>query len=126
MTPEVSAEGTFRLFVYGTLKRGGVRHALLAGQRFLGEARTRPLYAPFYLGAYPGLAPAVEGVAVQGELYEVEAGLLPVLDEEEGAPGLFRLGVVELEDECGPAYAYFYQRPTEGFRRCPAGRWDKP
>ena len=28
------------LFVYGTLKRGGSNHAHLAGQKFLGPART--------------------------------------------------------------------------------------
>src|SRR5207248_3399857 len=87
----ISAGGTFRLFVYGTLKRGGCRHRLLAGQRFLGETRTRPRYALFDLGAYPGLVPEAEGESVHGELYEVDAGLLAVLDEEEGAPELFRL-----------------------------------
>jgi gamma-glutamylcyclotransferase (GGCT)/AIG2-like uncharacterized protein YtfP len=125
VVPEVTAEGTFRLFVYGTLKRGGRRHRLLAGQRFLGEALTRPRYALLDLSAYPGLVPAgAEGQAVQGELYEVAIGLLARLDAEEGAPELFRLGPVEVQGWAGPAYAYFYQPPAEGLPRCPAGRWE--
>jgi gamma-glutamylcyclotransferase (GGCT)/AIG2-like uncharacterized protein YtfP len=124
VTPEVGPVGTFRLFVYGTLKRGGCRHRLLAGQRFLGAGRTRPRYALLDLGAYPGLVPAAQGQAVHGELYEVEARLLPALDAEEGAPGLFRLGPVEVEGWAAPVYAYFYQRPAAGLARCEGGRWD--
>src|SRR5262245_11583795 len=37
--------GTFLLFVYGTLKRGGIRHSVLARARGCGEVQTRPLYA---------------------------------------------------------------------------------
>ena len=33
-----------RLFVYGTLKRGGSNHAQLAGQKFIAEAHTMPGY----------------------------------------------------------------------------------
>jgi gamma-glutamylcyclotransferase (GGCT)/AIG2-like uncharacterized protein YtfP len=121
MTPEPA---TFRLFVYGTLKRDGCRHGPLGSQRFLGEARTRPVYALLDLGAYPGLVPCpAGGQAVQGELYEVEWALLPWLDDVEGAPDLYRLAPVELEGH-GPAHAYFYQGRADGRARCPAGRWD--
>ena len=72
MSPSADTPGTFTLFVYGTLKRGGCRHAPLACQRFLGEARTAPLYRLYDLGSYPGLVPADEGGdVVHGELYEV-------------------------------------------------------
>jgi len=33
-----------RIFVYGTLKRGGRNHHFMAGQQFVGEARTAPGY----------------------------------------------------------------------------------
>ena len=42
-------------------------------------------------------------------MYEVEAALLPALDDIEGAPALFRLGPIELIDQPGPVFAYFYQ-----------------
>jgi gamma-glutamylcyclotransferase (GGCT)/AIG2-like uncharacterized protein YtfP len=123
--PEASAGSTFRLFVYGTLKRGGCRHGPLAAQRFLGEARTRPAYALLDLGAYPGLVPCPGGgQAVAGELYEVDDALRPWLDGQEGAPDLFRLEPVDLEGEAGPAQAYFYQLGPAGLPHCPSGRWD--
>ena len=123
MTVEPGA-GTFRLFVYGTLKRDGCRHGPLIRQRFLGEARTRPSYALLDLGAYPGLVHSpTDGQAVQGEVYEVERGLLPWLDDVEGAPELYRLEPVELEGQ-GPAHAYFYQGRAANRVRCPFGRWE--
>jgi len=114
----------FLLFVYGTLMRGGVRHRLLAGQRFLGEARTLPRYALFDLGEYPGMVwRDGDGRVVFGELYDVATRLLPELDAEEGAPKLFRREPVELEGRDGPVFAYLYQRSVEGALPCPGGRW---
>jgi len=115
---------TVTLFVYGTLMRGGVRHRLLARQRFLGAARTRSGYALYDLGAYPGMGRRdAEGAAVCGELYEVAVGLLPRLDAAEGAPTLYRREAVEVEGRDGPVVAYVYQRPTAGRPLCPGGRW---
>jgi gamma-glutamylcyclotransferase (GGCT)/AIG2-like uncharacterized protein YtfP len=112
------------LFVYGTLMRGGVRHHVLAKQRFLGEARTRPVYALFDLGAYPGLVHRTDdGGAVHGELYEVAADLMERLDRIEGAPNLYRLEPVLIENHPGDVFAYFYQQPTMGFPLCAEERW---
>ncbi len=113
---------TFTLFVYGTLKRGGVRHAPLKTQRYLGEARTRPHYALYDLGSYPGMAASDPGAAIEGELYEVERSLIPVLDALEGAPALFALTEVELE--AGPAWAYLYRGDVEGVPVLASGRWE--
>jgi gamma-glutamylaminecyclotransferase len=114
----------FPLFVYGTLMRGGVRHHLLADQRFLGEARTLPLYALFDLGAYPGMVRrAADGRAVAGELYEVAVGLIPRLDSAEGAPTLFRLEPVAVDGCDGAVSAYLYQRSVEGAPLCSGDRW---
>lgn len=117
-------EARFLLFVYGTLMRGGVRHHVLAKQRFLGEARTRSLYALFDLGAYPGLVHRTdEGRAVHGELYEVAADLIERLDRIEGAPSLFRREPVLIEDNPGEVFAYIYQQDTVGFGLCAKDRW---
>ncbi|HVY32716.1 MAG TPA: gamma-glutamylcyclotransferase family protein [Polyangiaceae bacterium] len=72
-----------RLFVYGSLKRGGRHHAELQNSRFLGEATTAPGHAVIQLGDYPALIQADDGV-VTGELFEVPESLLPALDELEG------------------------------------------
>ncbi|HEX5270984.1 MAG TPA: NTP transferase domain-containing protein [Gemmataceae bacterium] len=118
------AEGTFTLFVYGTLKRGGVRHGVLAGQRFLREAVTRPKYLLFDLGDYPGLVVADRGGrAIQGELYEVKRRLIPALDATEEAPDVYRLLPVEIEGEASLVLTYIYQRPVAGRPLCARGRW---
>lgn len=104
--------------------RGSVRHHVLAGQQFLGEARTCSHYALFDLGAYPGLVHALsEGRAIHGELYEIDAGLIARLDRIEGAPSLFRLEPIRIEDHPGEVLAYFYQGSTEGFSPCAEDRW---
>jgi gamma-glutamylcyclotransferase (GGCT)/AIG2-like uncharacterized protein YtfP len=114
----------FTLYVYGTLMRGGVRHGVLSGQRFLGETRTLPRYALFDLGAYPGLVHReTDGRSVHGELYEVAAALRRRLDDIEGAPSLYRLGPVLIGGFAGEAFTYFYQQDTHGLRLCPGDRW---
>lgn len=104
--------------------RGGVRHAVLAEQRFLGAARTSPHYALFDLGAYPGLVHRAEGGrAVHGELYEIDADVIERLDRIEGAPILYRLEPILIEDYPGKVFAYFYRQGTEGFSLCAEDRW---
>lgn len=104
--------------------RGGVRHRVLARQRFLGAARTRPLYALFDLRAYPGLVHRAEdGRAIHGELYEIDASLIAQLNEMEGAPRLYRLEPILIDGHPGDVFAYFYQQGTEGFSLCSEDRW---
>jgi gamma-glutamylcyclotransferase (GGCT)/AIG2-like uncharacterized protein YtfP len=122
-TPSISGD-TFTLFVYGTLMRRGPRHRVLAGQRFLGEARTRPLYALYDLGDFPGLVRReADGRAVWGELYEVAADLVARLDRIEGAPNLYRLEPVLIEGHAGRVLAYFYRQDTHGVPLCAGDRW---
>jgi gamma-glutamylcyclotransferase (GGCT)/AIG2-like uncharacterized protein YtfP len=107
------------LFVYGTLKRGGSNHAHLAGQRFLGEARTAAGYTLVSLGDYPGLVPASGDLAgVTGELWQIDAACLAGLDELEGiAENLYTRGPIQLvvRPDADPAIrveTYFYARPV--------------
>ena len=106
------------LFVYGTLKRGGSNHGHLAGQIFLGEARTGPGFTLFSLGAYPGMVAApTDRTGVTGELWSVDATCLARLDELEGtAEGLYRRGPITLATPADPApvETYFYLRPLAG------------
>ncbi len=102
-----------RVFVYGTLKRGRENHPWLEGQRFIAEARTQPLYRLYDMGGYPGMIRADNGVAVQGEIWEVdEAGLarLDVLEDIED--GEYERVMIELED--GRVEGYLYLRDVSG------------
>lgn len=97
------------LFVYGTLQRGQRNHHLLGGQRFLGAARTLPHYRLYATGAYPCLVEDPTGIAVNGELWEIDERILPALDALEEAPVLFERRPVELEGKVTAAVAYFYR-----------------
>jgi gamma-glutamylcyclotransferase (GGCT)/AIG2-like uncharacterized protein YtfP len=74
---------TVRLFVYGSLKRGGRHHSELAGARFLGDATTAPGYSLVQLGTYLALVPGGAGTVV-GEVFELESARLSALDAFEG------------------------------------------
>ena len=84
-----------RLFIYGTLKRGFPAHDLIARATFLGNTGTKPYYCLLDLGEYPGLAKCREGESVQGELWEVNADCLSLLDSYEGNE--YRREKIELE-----------------------------
>src|SRR4051812_9691216 len=76
------------LFVYGTLKRGGRNHRLLADQRFVAKVVTVSGFAVVDLGPFPGMV-REGGSGVRGELYEVSDCCLDELDDFEGVPDLF-------------------------------------
>jgi len=70
-----------KVFVYGTLKKGGHFHHILQDSRFIGEGAVEGQL--YNLGAFPGL---VQGEGeVKGELYEFGDGAsLERLDHLEG------------------------------------------
>ena len=76
------------LFLYGTLKRGGSNHGYMHGQRFITEASTAPKYRLYDLGGYPGLVTAeADGLSITGEIWEVDAEGLILLDDLENIEG---------------------------------------
>ncbi len=115
-----------RLFVYGTLKRGGSNHARLAGQKFLAEAHTMPGYTLYSLGDYPGMIfQPTDRQGVSGEIWEIDAATLAELDEFEGVPeGLYSRETVPLLPPHAHAAveAFLYARPVESARHIGA-RW---
>lgn len=98
------------LFVYGTLKRGMKSHSLLAGQEFLGEATTMPLYRLYTFGWHPGMVlDDDDGLDVKGELYAVDEATLAKLDEYEGvADDWYVRANVAIRDCFETVQAYFY------------------
>jgi len=109
---------SIRLFVYGTLKRGHIRHELLHLASYLGQGTTVQPYRLLDCGGYPGLVEGSEEHAyrVVGEVYEIPASELSGLDAYEGVPQneyQRREVEVELDDDKDPgpklkAQAYFY------------------
>ncbi len=114
------------LFVYGTLKRGGRNHHHLAGQVFVGEARTAPGYTLFDLGGYPGIAAcATDREGVRGEVWKIEPAALARLDAFEGVhEGLYRREPLPLQAPFVDrrVEAYVSARPMAG-RQAVGSEW---
>lgn len=114
-------DGTFshrKLFVYGTLRRGGRYHRLLSGVKCLGTDRTQPSYLLYDAGHYPCLVPATKGVEVEGEVYAVPISLLSRLDRLEEVPTMYKREVVALLSNAAHVETYVYQGSTCGLRDC--------
>jgi len=112
---------TMRIFVYGTLKRGHRLHHHLAGQCFVGQARTRPEYRLVNCGWYPALIESSPGRSIDGEVWEVSGETLECLDEVEGVSnGLYIRRVIALQApfDDAPVMTYFYLQSIDGLSDC--------
>jgi len=103
-----------KIFVYGTLKRGGSNHACLRDQEFLGEACTVPGFTLYSLGSYPGMVPDLtDRHGVAGEVWSVDEKTLAELDALEGlAEGLYTRSLIPLRIPFATdtVETYFYAR----------------
>jgi gamma-glutamylaminecyclotransferase len=119
--------GGHRVFVYGTLKRGGSNHAYMAGQMFCGEARTAAGFCLIHLGNYPGLIASPEDrEGVMGEVWLVDGDCLTRLDELEGVnEGLYRREHVPLQApfESVEVDTYIYAGSSLGRTVVAGGNW---
>src|SRR5438094_10527046 len=114
---------TTALFVYGTLKRGLRNNHFLAGQKFLGEARTVPRYRLYDGGPHPCLVEDSQGgVAVRGEIWHVDEDTLTRLDELEDAPRLFARCPIDIAGLAAPVVTYLYRGNLAGMKDC-RERW---
>lgn len=109
------------IFVYGTLKRGCRNHHQLAGQKFVGAARTVPGFVLYDLGGYPGLVPhAADRTGVVGEIWSVGPEALRRLDAFEGVPeGLYRREPIALQAPHDRSHVevYVHAQSIEGRRQ---------
>lgn len=105
------------VFVYGTLKRGFLRHSAIEHCKYIGDFETEPNYSLFEVESaspFPALIEVEpgEGVSVSGEVYEVDEETMITLDQIECAPYLYKRGKVNLQNFSDDIITYFYQRPT--------------
>lgn len=121
-----SAKGSFRrwglcrIFVYGSLRRGGYNHGLLRRARFLGYERTAREYTMVDLGRYPGVLSG-GGTAVLGEVYAVSAATISRLDRLEDYPRSYDRR--RIPTRSGDAWLYVYRLSSRGARRVRSGDW---
>ncbi|MGA7776725.1 MAG: gamma-glutamylcyclotransferase family protein [Paraburkholderia sp.] len=124
-----------KVFVYGTLRAGEIndigeaaaRHDI-AEPRLLGTITVRGHLYDF--GAYPGLILDDAGTPVQGEVYEIAAELIAVLDEIEeiypGVEGLFVASEVIVQLDGAATACRFYpvaKNAVKGLAEIRSGDW---
>ena len=126
-----------RVFVYGTLRRGGERHGLLERLGALYVGRGSVAGELWDLGAFPGaVKPKRAGARVIGEVYRLRhaARALKKLDEYEGirpqapARSLYSREITEVIMEDGArllAWIYWLNRVPPRLRRIESGDYLK-
>lgn len=107
-----------RLFVYGTLRKGGLAADYLQGQKLLQQGLRLKGFAMYDAGWYPFVVPAGPASLVMGDVYEVEESLMSALDAYEGEGYVQHL----LEEEDLLLYMKA-DKNTEGFSRVEEGDW---
>jgi len=107
------------IFVYGTLKRGQRNHHFLNNQKFLGDAQTEPRYRLYDAGRHPALVDDPQnGIAVQGEVWQVSEETLQKLDEYEGMPDYFSRKSIHLQGWDTSVQAYFFNGDVTNLKDC--------
>ncbi len=117
-----------RLFLYGTLMRGGVAHHHVADLTRLGPAQTAPGYALYALGWYPGLVVDPQAGCVHGEVYALPDGpqqalRLAALDAYEGVPDPYTRQRITLQDGSEAVAWVLAPARAAGHPRIPHGDW---
>ncbi len=113
-----------RVFVYGTLRRGGSNHFRMAGAEFISVGTVNGRL--YQIDWYPGLVPDESAGEVPGEVYQVSPGVLDELDRFEG-PQYRR---VRVEAACGgdqrsplSAWVWEWLGPCDEKKRITSGDW---
>jgi gamma-glutamylaminecyclotransferase len=110
------------LFAYGTLRKGEIQHALLAGAKFLRMVSTPPAFHLVEVAPYAAL---VRGgsIAVAGELYQLDLATWRTIDKERQVPQLFTRETIELEDGTSADTYLLTSEQVRGRRRLAHGDW---
>lgn len=103
----------YRVFVYGTLKKGHGNHHYLEKSKFLGPCTIKGIYEFVDLGYFPAVVRRERGPVrnIVGEVYEVDSDTMVSLDALEGHPGFYERIMVATpfstaEDTAGRAWVY--------------------
>ena len=123
---EEKPEKTFKVFVYGSLKRGFYNYyGRLDGTRgyakFLGEATTKGKM--YNLGHFPAVNIDEEGT-IHGEVFEVDENVVRALDLLEGYPTFYNRTKVPLSSG-DQAWIYHIERELPEDQHIPSGEWIK-
>lgn len=104
----------YRVFVYGSLKKGYINNYLLENQKFVGPVKTEPGYT-IYDANFPLLYQEGDE-SVEGEMYLVNEDCLYLLDKLENHPNLYRREIIRLDDGT-EAFAYIWPYGVIGAKK---------
>lgn len=114
------------VFVYGTLRKGQIRHEVLKGSLFIGYGLLKG-YDMYSLGNFPAIVKG-NGI-VYGEVYSINEETLKILDYIEGVDyELYKreLQTIELESgEVIEAFVYVFSGNLSGATYIREGDWLK-
>ena len=97
---------SFKVFVYGSLKKGFHNNRYLTDSKLIGNFDTEDKFKMFDLGYFPAVVFDNTGYPLRGELYEVDRSTFKNLDSLEGYPHLYDRKIIKLTGgESG--YIYF-------------------
>jgi gamma-glutamylcyclotransferase (GGCT)/AIG2-like uncharacterized protein YtfP len=114
-----------RVFVYGTLRRGGSNHFRMEKAEFVTAGTVNGRL--YQIDWYPGLVLDATADAVIGEIYQVPPAVLEELDRFEGAEYRRLQTPVRLPDgETVSAWIWEWLGPVDESRRITSGDWLSP
>jgi gamma-glutamylcyclotransferase (GGCT)/AIG2-like uncharacterized protein YtfP len=118
----MSGQATERIFVYGTLRRGGSNHHRMKDAGFLSTAQVNGRL--YRIDWYPGLIPDDSASSVHGEVFEVSREILNELDAFEGDEYLRVKLEVRLPDHSSvETWLWAWTGPTDESQRITGGDW---
>jgi gamma-glutamylcyclotransferase (GGCT)/AIG2-like uncharacterized protein YtfP len=108
------------LFVYDSMKSGFCDNERLSAQGFfVSKATTRPSFRLFGCGTFAALIKEENGVAIEGELWNIKKKAFKAIDEFEGVGvGLYKREVILLENPLVLAHTYLFCRATKNLPDC--------
>jgi gamma-glutamylcyclotransferase (GGCT)/AIG2-like uncharacterized protein YtfP len=116
-----------RVFVYGTLRRGGSNHYRMDGAEFVTAGTVRGRL--YQIDWYPGLILEGNVDQIVGEIYQVSPSVLDELDSFEGPEyRRVRVDVACAGDHGSPLSAWVWEwlGPVDEVRRIKSGDWLSP
>lgn len=89
----------YKLFVYGSLKRGFGNHHFLEESKFVSKITTKiSSFRMFSLGGFPGVSLQPNGRKIIGELYEIDDNTLQRIDYLEGNGNFYNRRLIKLDN----------------------------
>jgi gamma-glutamylcyclotransferase (GGCT)/AIG2-like uncharacterized protein YtfP len=113
------------LFVYGTLKEGGINHSCLFDCKFI-DSGVCPNSVLADLGAFPGLVFTQDTEHVKGEIYQASniGRSLQLLDYLEGNGRLFERVCADITANSGIVYPCWVYTWMRGLQQPTLEDWD--